>query len=96
MPVQHIVWMTLKDPQAKEAMTEVLAGIESLRNLPGVLDISTGENFTERAMGCTHGAVITLESREALDAYISHPDHQRVGALIRAQCDLLALDYEHS
>jgi hypothetical protein len=96
MPVQHIVWMTVKDPKAKKAMTEVLAGIESLRSIPGVLDINTGENFTDRAQGCTHGAIITLESREALDAYISHPDHQRVGALIRANCELMALDYEYS
>ena len=96
MPVQHIVWMTLRDRQEQEAMREVLEGIESLRSLPGVLAINVGENFTDRAQGSTHGAVITLASREALDAYISHPDHQRVGAQIRAICDLLALDYEYN
>lgn len=96
MPVQHIVWMTLRDPQAQDAMGEVLAGIESLRSIPGVQAINVGENFTDRAQGCTHGAIITLESREALDAYISHPDHQRVGAQIRALCDVQALDYEFS
>ncbi len=96
MPVQHIVWMTLKDPQTRGAMGEVLAAIESLARIPGVLAINTGENFTDRAQGCTHGAIITLESREALDAYISHPDHQRVGAQIRTLCDIQALDYEFS
>ena len=96
MPVQHIVWMTLRDPKTGDQMSEVMAGIESLHCIPGVMAINVGENFTDRAQGCTHGAVITLESREALDAYISHPDHQRVGAQIRTLCDVLALDYEYS
>jgi hypothetical protein len=39
--------------------------------------------------------LVTLDSADDLPGYLSHPDHQVVGAVLREHCGVLALDYEH-
>ena len=95
MAVQHIVWLQPRDGTGAGTMDEILAAIRGLETrVPGVSAISAGSNFTQRAAGYSHGAIITLQSREALQPYLDHPEHQRVGALIRRHCDVLVMDYE--
>ena len=50
--------------------------------------------MTDRANGATHGVLVTLERADDLPAYLNHPDHQAVGAVLREHCEVLALDYE--
>ena len=64
--------------------------------IPGILELTCGVNFTDRAKGFTHGIVVRFENQAALDTYLPHPEHQRVVVEffnpIRA--DALAMDYE--
>ena len=96
MPLQHIVWLKPKPGTTAEALDALLEEVQGLIDeVPGILGISAGRNVTDRARGCTHGAVITLENAGALQPYLTHPRHQAVGVKLREAAELLVFDYEH-
>ena len=94
MAIQHLVWLKQKQHVSDEEMSDLLDKIRQLSSLDGVLSITAGSNFTDRANGFTHGVSVILESKSALESYISSPEHQTLGGSIRSLCDLLALDYD--
>ena len=94
MAIQHLVWLKQKQHVTDEEMSDLLNKIRQLSSLDGVLSITAGSNFTDRANGFTHGVCVEVESKSALESYISSPEHQALGGSIRALCDLLALDYD--
>jgi len=51
--------------------------------VPGILDLSVGANFTDRAQGSTHGLSVILEDQAALEAYLPHPLHVPVAQALR-------------
>jgi hypothetical protein len=95
--IMHIVlfqWTPEAGPDAiNRAVTELLALKDKI---PGILELTCGQNFTDRGKGFTHGLVVRFTDRAALDIYGPHPEHQRVVQTyinpIRA--DVLAFDYE--
>ena len=96
MSVQHIVWLKPNEGVSNTFMDKLLASVEALKGqVPGIVDISTGRNFTDRAQGYTYGLIVTLTNKEALSAYIDHSLHQTVGAQLKANCTVVAMDYEH-
>jgi len=94
MALEHMVWLTPKPGVTDDKLAEILASIRALTHIPGVVAISAGQNVTDRANGATHGVLVTLERADDLPAYLNHPDHQAVGAVLREHCEVLALDYE--
>jgi len=94
MALVHMVWLTPKAGVTNQQMNDIVESILALKHLPGVISISAGSNLTDRANGASHGATIVLESLAHLPAYIDHPDHQKVGLVIRECCEVAALDYE--
>ena len=94
MAIQHLVWLKQKQHVTDEDMANLLYKIRQLSSLKGVISITAGANFTNRANGFTHGVSVVLESRSALESYISSPEHQTLGGTIRDLCELLALDYD--
>ena len=80
-----------------EAIDKAMADLRSLKNkIPGIVDLSCGANFSDRAKSYTHGLFVRFTDRAALQAYVPHPEHQRVVQnVINPICaDVLALDYE--
>lgn len=96
MAVMHMVWLKFRAgiPEAQiEAHEEALKALKA--RVPGVLELSVGRNFTERAQGYTHGVAVTLVDKAALAAYAVHPYHVEVAQGLRRDTDgVLALDYE--
>jgi hypothetical protein len=93
--VKHVVWMKFKVAVTPARMSEHVRALQGLTTrVPGILDLSVGANFTDRANGFTHGLVVTLEDRAALERYSAHPAHVEVAAALRLDADLQALDYE--
>lgn len=94
--VEHIVLVKFSEEataEKKAAMAEELRGLKG--KIPGILDISVGDNFSARAQGFDRGLVVRLENEEALAGYSSHPEHVRVAndhikPIIK---DILAVDY---
>lgn len=96
MPVEHMVWMKFKDGISAERIAEHLAALSALPdNVPGIVDLCVGENFTDRAQGFTHGMIVTLTDQTALENYAVHPNHVAVAAPLKEDADLMAMDFEH-
>ena len=61
--------------------------VDELANLiqliPEIECVGCGKNLTDRANGLTHGAVVTLASKDALTSYISHPAHVSIREKLR-------------
>ncbi len=95
MAVHHMVWIRFGDDVSDCRIAEHLEALRSLKhNVPGVIDVKVGENFTDRAGGFTHGLLVTLDSRDALAAYGPHPAHQKVAGALTEDAELMAMDIE--
>jgi len=97
MLVEHMVWFRFRDEVTAEERARLKAELMKLAEVvPGILRLLVGENFTERALGCQLGLVVTLESRAALASYQEHEAHVAVALQLRRATDqILALDFEH-
>lgn len=95
MAVNHQVWIKFRPEISAE---RIEAHLDALRGMvgvvPGVISLTCGANFTDRARGCTHGVAVLIESREALAAYAVHPVHAAIAAGLRADGEVQALDYD--
>ncbi len=95
MAVEHMVWIKFHEGVSDRRIAEHLAALAGLKGrVPGVIDVKVGANFTDRANGCTHGLLVTLEDRAALEAYGPHPEHAKVAGPLKDDAELLALDIE--
>ena len=95
--IEHIVLFRWTEQVSEEAKNKVVMELRGLRNkIPGIVDLSCGANFSDRAQGYTHGLVVRFGDRAALQAYGPHPEHQRVvqNFIKPIAADILALDYE--
>jgi len=52
--------------------------------IPGLLDFSCGPYDSAEGLndGFTHGFIMTFESPAARDAYLPHPEHERVKQIV--------------
>jgi hypothetical protein len=95
MPVNHMVWIKFRADVPVERIEKHVVALRSLKErVPGILDLTIGRNFTDRANGCTHGLSVILVDKAALAAYASHPVHVEVASALRQDAEILALDYE--
>jgi len=94
--LEHIIWLRPRPGTSAATLNSLLEELKALADVvPGVVSITAGPNLTDRAEGCTHAAIVTLESEASLQPYLEHPDHQVVGAKLREAAELLVFDYEH-
>ncbi|NEO28747.1 MAG: Dabb family protein [Kamptonema sp. SIO4C4] len=95
--IEHIVLFKWKTEATHNQITSVLTHLRGMPDkIPDIMDISCGENFTNRAQGFTHGLVVRFRDRKALDSYQKHPIHQEIveEQIKPILADILALDYE--
>ncbi len=93
----HIVLFKWQPATSPEAIAQIMQELGNLQMaIPEILEISCGENFTERSQGFQHGLLVKFSDRPALNTYQIHPAHQAVVQnLIKPVIqDILALDYE--
>jgi hypothetical protein len=95
-----IVHVVLFKWKAEALAEEIGAAVEGLRGLPAllpeILELTVGENFTERSQGFTHGLVVRFADRAGLESYGPSEAHQRVvkNLITPIRADVLAVDYE--
>ncbi len=95
--VEHAVLFKVKSGTPAESVAAMIAGLKGLKSqVPGVVDLSAGTNFSDRSKGFTHGLVVRFTDQAALDGYLPHPAHRDVvERLIRPIVeDVLVVDYE--
>ena len=94
--VEHIVLFRWTEEATAAQIESAVEGLRALKGqIPGIVDLSCGENFSDRAQGYTHGLVVRFTDRAALEVYGPHPAHQHVvQTLINPiRAAVLALDY---
>jgi hypothetical protein len=95
--VQHMVMVKFK-PVGAGKVGPLFAALGQLsRTIPGILHFSGGPYASPEGLnqGFTHGFLFTFESAKARDAYLVHPDHQKVVAeFLPILENVLAFDFE--
>src|SRR5258708_24079134 len=95
--IEHILLLRWNEEASQEAIDNAMAELAGLKDkIPGIVGLSSGVNFSDRAKGYTHGAVMRFTNRAALEAYYPHPEHQRVVQkfITPMRADSLIFDYE--
>ena len=95
--IEHIVLIRWKEGASQEAKDTAMVELRNLKGkIPGIVEVSSGVNFSERAKGYTHGLVFRFKDRAAVEAYLPHPEHQKVVQtfLNPIREDTLVFDYE--
>ncbi|WP_413166861.1 Dabb family protein [Capilliphycus salinus ALCB114379] len=95
--IVHIVLFKWTEDATPEAIAAAIEGLRELKaKIPGIIDLSCGENFSERSQGFQHGLLVKFTDKAALEAYTPHPDHQAVvqNLIKPILADILAVDYE--
>jgi hypothetical protein len=93
--IVHIVLLRPREDLSDGERREFEEAAASLAQVPGVISMSCGPDFSGRGKGFTYGAVLYLPDREALAAYQSDPQHRTVvGIFDRLTSDKLVVDYE--
>ncbi len=91
--VKHIVMWTLKNKADSAIIKDKLDAL--VGKIPGLLSIEVGIDFSQNAAAFHMVLIAELESKEALEAYRIHPEHQAVIPLVQAAAvDRAVVDYE--
>jgi hypothetical protein len=96
MPLRHVAWLKFKDGVSAERIESHLDACRSLvGRVPVVQKLECGPNLSDRAEGFTHCIIVSLPDRDALAAYLEHPEHIPVAeALVADVADLRVMDVE--
>jgi hypothetical protein len=99
--IRHIVLLKIKADTAQETVDRIqreLAGLKA--KIQGILSFDWGAYSSDEGLnkGFTHGFVMDFESAAARDAYLPHPEHEKVKALVLENIngleDVIAFDFE--
>lgn len=96
--VKHIVLLKFKDGTADDQVENLLQEIlDSTESIPGIEDYVAGPNTSTEGLsqGYTHALIMTFTDAAARDAYLPHPENERVKASLATIADsMLVFDFE--
>jgi hypothetical protein len=93
--IDHLVFLAAREDASTEDLDDLISSFRNLKEtVPGVVDLSVGENFSQRSGGYTHGAFVRFEDVESLQGYLKHPDHLAVVEKLDALTTRIVIDYE--
>ncbi|WP_119068707.1 Dabb family protein [Rubrobacter indicoceani] len=95
--VDHLVFFDVKSGVPADEREDLLASLGALKEkVPGVLDLTVGEDFSGRSGDYTHALFARFEDREGLKTYATHEAHlEVVEKLDRLSNGRIVCDYEH-
>ena len=77
--IEHLVLFKFKPEVGDNEMNEITAAIQGLKSqIPGIVQITCGKNFSARAQGHQFGLVARFVDKAALELYSNHPAHLAV------------------
>ena len=93
--IDHLVFIAVREDASPEDVDDLISSIRGLKDtVPGVVDLTVGENFSARSGGYTHGLFVRFETREDLQSYMEHPDHLAVVEKLDRITSRIVADYE--
>ncbi len=92
--IEHVVLIKVADGTSRNAIDDLLAHVSDLKSIPGIIEAYAGLTLGNNEWGI--GLVVRLESKKALDGYLTHPTHEKFAAdyvrPIRAQSMIIDLE----
>lgn len=98
MAIKHVVLFQWKEGTSDEQIADIfkaLAGLDQL--IPGIEEFVGGPYSSPEEMNkeFTHGFIMTFTDSAARDAYLPHPEHERVkGQIFPHLENVVAFDFE--
>lgn len=94
--VIHVALFRWRSEVAAEAIDALVDDIRVLKEqIPPIVGIYAGKNFSRWAKEYTHAVVVLLRNREDLDAYRVHPAHTPIADKCdRFEADSIGFDFE--
>jgi hypothetical protein len=96
--VKHIALVKFKEGTSEQQIEKIFDEILDITEaIPGIEDYVSGTNMSPENLnqGYTHGLTMTFTDAAARDSYLTHPEHERVQALIQPSVDsVLVFDFE--
>jgi hypothetical protein len=96
--VKHIGLVKFKEGTSEEQINNLFEQLLDLsESVAGIEDYVSGPNTSPEGLneGLTHGFVMTFTDAAARDAYLSHPDHERVKVTFLPLIEkIVILDFE--
>ena len=91
----HIVMFKFKEENKKANIIQAKQMLENLMGaVPSLRSIDVGVNFIEADRAMDLSIIAVFESKEGLDVYDSHPEHQKVVTFIKSVVEYSkAVDY---
>lgn len=96
--VTHIVFWNLKEEfkgdKKEESVSRIRTALEALpEKIDGLISAEVGENYNPK--GCDLSLYTQLESKEALEAYQTNPEHIKAATIVRSMIsERWVVDYE--
>lgn len=85
-------WKPGVTPAQRAESVKIIRALQG--QIPGLLNTWVGENISPRSQGYELGGVMQFSDRAALDAYNSHPAHQKVLAFLRPLIEAIEIDFQ--
>lgn len=83
--VKHIVFWKVEGGPSGENAQKVKELLEGLKGkIPGMLELEVGFDFSNSEQSADVALYSVFNSKEALDGYIVHPEHQKVVPFIKS------------
>lgn len=96
--IKHIALLKFKETVSDDQVNQLFAELLDItETIPGIEDYVIGPNNSPegKTEGYTHGFVMTFSDAAARDAYLPHPEHERVKALFMPNIEkVLVFDFE--
>lgn len=94
--VDHLVLFAVREEATPEDIEDLLSSLRRLKDeIPSVVDLSVGEDFSGRSGDYTHGIFARFEDTAGLQEYLEHPAHLAVVEKLNAHTtDRIVADYE--
>jgi hypothetical protein len=93
----HMFAFRWKPGVTEDQKQRVISEIRELQGqIPGLMETSVGVNGSPRGQGYELGGVMKFADRSVLDAYESHPVHQKLLSWLIPLIDPIEVDFEDS
>lgn len=100
--IRHVVLFKLRKGLTEKVADKIFVALKALQNqMSGILAVTAGHDQSPEGLqrGNTHGFTVDFADAAARDAYLPHPAHQKVGAMIVAAAEgglegITVLDWE--
>ncbi|WP_254173312.1 Dabb family protein [Planktothrix pseudagardhii] len=96
--IQHLVLLKFKPEVTPDQIDQIFTHLAELKNLiPGIIGFNGGPYSSPEGLnqGYTHGFIMTFETADHRDAYLPHPEHEKVKVMVLNYLDdLIAFDFD--